>query len=75
MPTLTGHEGDDRGDLLRRIWEAQEKDNLTDWEAEFLDDLYERVEEGVTLTGKQLNKLKEIEEKEGFYPDFDGWDG
>ena len=47
--------------LLERIAEAQEDSDLTSWEDGFLEDIYEVVEKGHTLSDGQVDKLEQIE--------------
>ena len=67
--------GDDdlNEELLDRIVLAQEREDLTDWEIDFLESMYDTVSGGGTLTANQLNKLSEIEAGPGEFHNFDGW--
>lgn len=49
-------------DLLQRITDVQEGEDLNSWEEIFLADIHDKVSRGYELTDGQSDKLDEIED-------------
>jgi len=49
--------------IEENLEKASNKNNLTDWEQQFVEDMEDKIEAGLELTQKQFNILKEIADK------------
>lgn len=62
---MIGHDDESERERKRAEWiiSGIEVNDLNDWEEEFVEDIKEKIEEGRTLTEKQMLKLEEIYRK------------